>query len=155
MKIILDNNEYAFIDDRDITIQKSGKAASPDIMHNNDMIIPQEISNDAEMLKEMNRDELDVGQKMTSIDTRSRLHYTELSGVLTIDTWVGFGALPLSCMDFTRRKKRLQISLSGLGRQEGINMITGKRELESGNNKFADFTKKIFGIGGNNQQVQK
>jgi hypothetical protein len=80
---------------------------------------------------------------MTSIDMRTRLHPMEMNSVLAMDTLVALGICPTVCLSYTRQKKRLNVSLNGLGRQEYVDIVAGKRELEQ-NVGFGDRLKNIF-----------
>ena len=100
-----------------------------------------------ESLKELNDDTLDKHSRMSGIDMRSRLHYTEISSILGVDTLVMFRLLPVSCLSFTRQKKRLAVSLSGKGREDIVNIVGGKREHEerAGSGGFMDKMKGFVG----------
>lgn len=81
-------------------------------------------------LKELNSDELDPKTRMSSIDMKARLSYLEISGLLQIDMLVTMGFLPVDVGHFTRQKKRLSVSLKGLGRQEIIDIVRGDIEKD-------------------------
>lgn len=80
-----------------------------------------------EILKNLNDDSSD-DSKMSNIDLRSRLHFSEISGILAIDTLVSFSFIPERCLTFTRQKKRLAVSLGGQGRKEIVDIASAKRE---------------------------
>jgi len=79
-------------------------------------------------LKELNNDDRDPSTKMTGIDLRTRLAFTEVSAILAVDTLVAFNFIPKNCLIFTRQKKRLCVSLAGKGRQEIVDIVAGKKE---------------------------
>lgn len=81
-----------------------------------------------EALKELNDDSYDEKTRMSEIDMRTRLFYSEIAGLLAIDTLVSFRFLPKSCLLFTRKKKRLNVSLKGLGREEIVNITTNQED---------------------------
>lgn len=83
-------------------------------------------------LRELNDDSNSSNSKMSNIDMRSRLHYTEIGSILAVDTLVDFNFLPTECLSFTRQKKRLAVSLKGRGREEIVQIVGGKREQEQG-----------------------
>lgn len=83
-----------------------------------------------EALGELNSDEI-TDTKMTSIDMRGRLHHAEVSSILALDALVSLQVCPSAMLSFTRRKKRLSVSVDGKGRTEIVNLVTGKQELES------------------------
>lgn len=82
-------------------------------------------------MEELNKDELDSDTKMSSIDMRSNLHYTEISGLLACDALVMFRVLPQRCLNYTRQKKRLAPSLNGMGRNQQVAIVAGKRDVEA------------------------
>lgn len=98
----------------------------------NEGIIP--INNPTELgetLKELNKDEIDYESRMSGIDMRARLYPSEISSILALDALVAFGICPTRSLAFTRQKKRLSVSQMGLGRKEIVDIVGGKRELET------------------------
>ena len=95
------------------------------------------------IVKEMNDDSLDTNN-FSAIDMKTRLHSAELSSIIVHDTIVSLGCLPAICSNTTRMKKRLAISLNGLGRKESVDIVRGEREQR----KSGNFMGKLFG-GGN------
>lgn len=107
------------------------------------LIQPTEIG---ESLRELNDDRLEAETRMSGIDLRTRLHYLELNHVLAMDALVAFGIAPTRCLGFTRQKKRLAVSLNGKGRDDIVQVVAGKRELErqAGSGGFMDKMKGMF-----------
>jgi hypothetical protein len=107
-------------------------------------------NSDAELIKEMNRDDIEETTGMSSIDMRARLHNVEITALLAFDAIVGFNFLPKNCLPFTRQKKRLSVSIEGKGRTESRDIFIGKKEEQA---------KAGFNIFGNkqkdNQVIQK
>lgn len=94
-----------------------------------------EIKSETELgqsLKELNKDSIEFGQNMTSIDLRSRLHYAEIIGIVQYDFLIAINFLPLKCLPLTRIKKRDNVSLDGKGRSEIVEIVAGKRATDSG-----------------------
>jgi hypothetical protein len=83
-----------------------------------------------EVIKELNKDELEPTTRMSGIDMRSRLHHLEISSILAVDSLVALGCLPTRCLAFTRQKKRLAVSLDGSGREDIVRIVGGRREHE-------------------------
>ena len=110
-----------------------------------------EVSDIAESLKELNKDEINEKQ-LSAIDLRCRIESSELSGILTIDTLIGFRVLPAECQNFTLRKKRLSVSLNGKGRDEIVQMVIGdvKKKQQQG---FGGKLKGLFGISPKNNET--
>ena len=104
-------------------------------------------------LKELNKDSIEGDTRMSGIDMRARLHPLEISSILALDALVSLRIMPTSCLAFTRQKKRLSVSLEGKGREEIVNIVAGKRELDAkaGMGGFMDKAKGFLGIGGNEQ----
>ena len=107
-----------------------------------------------EALKELNNDDLSSETRMSGIDMRSRLHYLELAGILQFDSLIMFRFLPKSALPFTRQKKRLAVSLNGLGRQEIKDIVSGKleRDKQMSGGSLGDKIKGIFSPNNNGGQ---
>lgn len=106
-------------------------------------------------LKELNKDTLEPGTRMSSIDMRANLHYVELSSILACDALVMFRVLPVTCLNFTRQKKRLSPSLQGKGREDIVNIVSGKKEMDAktqSGTSLGDRLRGLFGKGGGDQQ---
>lgn len=107
-----------------------------------DDIIPiQSTTELGDSLKELNKDDIDLTSRTSDIDLRARLHYLEISSILALDALVAFGICPTRCLAFTRQKKRLSVSLMGQGRKEIVDVVAGKRELET--NQGMSFMQKL------------
>lgn len=83
----------------------------------------------AQALIELNKDS--IGDKNSEIDLRARLHPVEVSSLLALDSLVAIGFLPIQTLAFSRQKKRLSVSLQGLGRKEIISVVSGNQEAEA------------------------
>lgn len=125
-------------DDKTLTIPEFSEQGTQNIMQ------PTEIG---ESLRELNDDQLDPNTRMSGIDMRTRLHPAEINSVLAMDSLVSLGVLPTRCLAFTRQKKRLAVSLSGKGRDDIVQVVAGKRELDQkmGAGGFMDRMKGMFG----------
>ncbi len=110
----------------------------------------KERSDLAESLKELNDDTKDAVDGMSGIDLRTRLHFTEIAPILASDTLVSFNFLPKKCIDFTRQKKRLAVSVGGKGRDEIVKITGGYQEEQSGKSLFNKIG-GAFGNGGGNK----
>lgn len=104
----------------------------------NDLIQPTELG---ESLEHLNKDEVEP-DKMTSIDMRGRLHHAEISSILALDSLVSIGVCPSALLSFTRRKKRLSVSVDGKGRTEVVHITTGKQENDR--KKLGDYFTGMF-----------
>ena len=110
---------------------------TPTVFTNSDSGIEnvQEISDTAQTLKELNSDAVD-GDKFSSIDMKTRLANIEISGIIALDTLVGLDFLPEQASFISRSKKRLAVSLKGIGRQEVVQIAQGMRDKEQGKSAF-------------------
>jgi hypothetical protein len=97
-----------------------------------------------EALVDINKDELDHTSQST-IDLRAHLHPAETCAVLCMDALVGLKVLPHSCLTFTRQKKRLSISVNGVGRQQTVDIVTGKKQEDKPLLGTLDKLKGVFG----------
>jgi hypothetical protein len=126
-----DDNDDGEIDDDEINDQ-----GIQDIMEPTEM---------GEVMKELNKDDLESGTRQSSIDLRARLHYIEHSNLLAVDSLVGFNFLPQSCLALSRQKKRLSVSLDGMGRKEIVQIATGNPGKEDGERFWDRMKKGLFG----------
>lgn len=101
---------------------------NPQYFQNSGTVNVIEPSPEGEMLKELNNDTRNPDNKMSGIDMRSRLHFSEISGILAVDTLVSFNFIPQRCLIFTAQKKRLAVSLGGKGRQEIVDIAVGRKQ---------------------------
>lgn len=100
-------------------------------------------------LKELNADSINAETRMSAIDMRTRLHPTEISSVLAIDSLVALGVLPQRCLPLSTQKKRLNVSEMGKGRQEMVELVAGKREQDvkmGAMNRMGEGIKGFFGM---------
>lgn len=120
------------------------ESVSPELSVQN-IVQPTELG---ETLKELNMDNITPNTRMSGIDMRSRLHYSEISSVLAIDALVALGVLPTKCLAFTRQKKRLAVSLQGKGREEIVQIVGGKRDMDAkaGMGGMGDKMKNFMGM---------
>ena len=79
-------------------------------------------------LQELNKDDIDPGTKMSSIDMRSRLESQEISQLTAVDFLVCVGFLSPNTLNLTRQIKRLKVSEKGKGRGEQVSIIQGKKD---------------------------
>lgn len=97
-------------------------------------------------MQEMNKDSVDPGG-YTDIDTKSRLSTMEIGSILTLDTWVRMGALPFECLALSRGRKRLNVSINGLGRSELRDMAVADRDRKiPAPGGFMTGLKSMFGM---------
>ena len=104
-------------------------------------------------LKELNKDDIEVVSRMSGIDMRARLHHIEVASVLALDALVSLRVIPTKCLAFTRQKKRLSVSIDGKGRDDIVNIVAGKRDMEAkgGMGGFGDKIKGFMGFGGKSE----
>jgi hypothetical protein len=148
------------IDLREPDLDKDGITGKVEVLNNpnfvggeTEIITP---NNDSELIKELNRDELEGEMGMSSIDMKANLYPIEHTAIMAFNSLVSFRFLPKNCLPFTRVKLRLSRSLilprniEGVGGRQSVEMITGKKELDakSGFNLFGNKQQ-------NNQVVQK
>ncbi len=102
-------------------------------------------------LRELNADAVNPDTRMSAIDMRTRLHPIEISSVLAVDSLVALGVLPQKCLPLSTQKKRLNVSEMGKGRQEMVELVSGKREQDikmGGMARMGEGIKSFFGMGG-------
>ena len=110
-----------------------------------DPITPIKESNDlAETIKELNDDSLK--DKFSNIDMKTRLAQIEISSIIALDSLVALNFLPIEVGDITRSKKRLAVSLNGLGRGEIVSIAQGVHDQQS-NRSIMERMGGFFGVG--------
>lgn len=107
----------------------------------------QEISDTAQTIKELN-DDFVQSDKFSAIDMKTRLEAIEISSIIALDSLVALDFLPQEASFITRSKKRLAVSLKGLGRAEIVQISQGLQDKEQGKNAFQRMG-SLFG--GNNK----
>lgn len=127
--------------------QAEAVAASSGPKGDSGMTTVQEETELGQSLKELNLDQLEQSTGMSGIDMRARLHPIESAAVLALDALVGMQVLPTSCLTFTRQKKRLSVSNQGKGREEIVDVVTGKREHDKNKQSggMAEWAGKMMG----------
>ena len=118
-----------------IKIEKQTSVKTKDLVPTNNyndtgIITPTEISELQGSLQELNNDTVNLINRTSGIDLRTRLYNTEIASITVLDTLVAFNFLPMSIVPFTLQKKRLAVSLKGKGRDEIVELVAGKRENE-------------------------
>ena len=102
-------------------------------------------------LKELNLDSINPDTRMSQIDMRTRLASFEISAVLAVDSLVAIGVLPQRCLPLSTQKKRLNVSLDGIGREEMVQLVAGKREQDAKMGQMGGMMngiKSFMGMGG-------
>ena len=108
-------------------------------------IIPIKESSDiAQTIKELNDDAM--SNKFSNIDMKTRLVQIEISSIIALDSLVALGFLPVEVGTITRSKKRLAVSLNGMGRTEIVSIAQGLSE-QAGNKSIMERMGGFFGGG--------
>jgi len=84
-----------------------------------------------EVMDNLDSDRIDTVSNMSSIDFNSRLTATEIKDILILDEFIRLGIMNKN-IGLGRQKKRLSVSLGGLGRSEKVQIVAGDRENKSG-----------------------
>jgi len=119
----------------------SASILEPTVISNSEEIELSQTTEIGEALTELNKDNLDLSNKMSAIDMRTDLFPVEVAQLLAIDTLISMGMLPISCELFTRRKKRLNVSKYGIGRKQIVSIGAGRQEEQNSAGK--SFFEKI------------
>lgn len=122
---------------------KSEKIVNYNNQNTTSIIQPTEVG---EAMQQLNSDEINPITRMTDMDMRSRLTGYEIPYIMRLDSLVAMGFLPHNCLSITRQKKRLSVSLMGLGRTELVEMMAGKKqhEVETSGGSFVDKIKNFI-----------
>jgi len=111
----------------------------------NRMMGEQQITQESDLkgvMKELNSDEIEKHTGFASIDTRARLHPFEIVSMTVHDTIISLNCLPKICLNTTRCKKRLSVSINGKGREEMVKIVQGERENDA--KKSGGMLSKLF-----------
>jgi hypothetical protein len=95
----------------------------------------------ADAMKTLDTDTTDKSL-FSSIDFNARLTSFEINSIMIIDEFQRLGILPSEAA-LTRNKKRLSVSLQGLGRTEKVQIAQGQREHQSGSG-IGDRMRNLF-----------
>lgn len=79
-------------------------------------------------MEELNRDIVEDGRQVSSIDQRARLEYIESVNLGICDFLVAIGFFPSKVGELFRQKKRLSVSIQGKGRDELVEISKGAKE---------------------------
>lgn len=93
------------------------------------------------VMKTLNEDVIEKGTGFSSIDTKTRLTFDDVRNITVHDTIIALQCLPTSCLATTRVKKRLAVSIKGLGREEMVRLVQGQREHMEGQSSGGFFNK--------------
>jgi hypothetical protein len=91
----------------------------------------QEASDVAQTIKELNDDKVEA-DSFSNIDMKTRLVSIEISSIIALDSLVALDFLPCETSFITRSKKRLSVSLNGLGRGEIVQIAQGMKDQQQG-----------------------
>lgn len=93
----------------------------------------QMITEQAELvgvIKEFNYDVINH-ENMSNIDFNTRLLRVEEPSITSFETCGTAGLIPKRWLALPRKKKRNLVSIGGEGRKEGVQMVVGKREMDT------------------------
>ena len=107
-----------------------------------------------EVIENLDRDVVDKGSNLTTIDFNTRLHASEMGGIVALQMLhtLGVGGSAVSLI--ARSIKRHKVSLNGLGREEKVRIIQGEREHETDGNDTSLFG-KLKGFMGSKENAEK
>lgn len=118
-----------------MTLDDDLEKAGNEIMFKEETELGQVMSN-------LDSDDVDKTTGMSSIDFNTRLQDGEISSMMITDEFIRMGILPKE-IGITRQKKRLAVSLKGMGREEKVRIVAGERERQAGGS-FMDKVKGLF-----------
>ena len=149
-KIILNGRSVTFEDNKVDNIYSTNEIQPSHQDHGTTNISePTELG---ETLKEAFYDKVDPVTRTSAIDLRANLDPYEARSILALDALVALGVLTKKVLPFSIQKKRLSVSVRARGRNDIVNIVSGKRDQDSnigGVNKVKNF----FGMGGQKSGV--
>jgi len=144
MKIKLDGERIISKSDNSAKVVKADILNS-DIFDN--QIIPiNQPTELGESLKHLNDDSVEQDTRMSGIDMRANIHPVEKSPLLAIDIAVALGVLPKKCLMLSRQSKRLSVSVNAMGRNNIVDVVSGKQEQDARKMGGGSILSKIGGI---------
>lgn len=103
-----------------------------------------------ESLKYLNDDSFDFNTRVSDIDMKARLHPMQVAAITAWEWLVKNNGIPENSGALTRLLKRNSVSIKGLGRQEMVDMVRGKKEqdIKMAGGGMMNNIKSGLGLGG-------
>ena len=118
----------------------------PTLIHNDDVLIPQKISESKEAMHELNED-IEGADSFSPIDFKTRLHGQMIPQMAALEGSHFMGFLPSKSRKVLRLVKRIMVSEGGLGRKEAIELNQTLKGQEENKKSVMDRVKNAFGFG--------
>lgn len=119
-------------------LDKDGKVGGiENLSRNMDIIRPQQKSETAESIENINKDVIDAS-RLSTMDFLSRINPHEYEAMTKIDVLIAYQFLPISASWINRTRMRKSISLKGLGREEIVKIVQGMEEKQVKKSGFID-----------------
>lgn len=96
-----------------------------------------------EVFDNLDNDRVDEQTKFSKIDFNSRLSHADINNCMVFDELKALGIMPENAQISTQ-KKRLSVSLKGLGRAEKVQIASASRDADLAN-KGGGFFSKLMG----------
>lgn len=122
---------YKFIEEKDNSTKKDINVKNSFNQLEMGMQPVQETSDIAQTIKELNDDDV-TEDRFSNIDMKTRLHSSEISSIIALDSLIALKFLPENTSFIPRSKKRLAVSQDGKGRNEIVEISKGIREETTG-----------------------
>lgn len=97
-----------------------------------------------EVTENMNKDEIEPGIEMSTMDKMSRLHPVQIPAIVVWDYLVKSNFLMTDALHVSRQVKRLEVSRDGLGRNEWVEVVGRKNEVDA-KKGLGNALRKTFG----------
>jgi hypothetical protein len=97
-----------------------------------------------EVTENMNKDEIEAGIDMSTMDKMSRLHPVQIPAIAVWDYLVKSNFLMADALHVSRQIKRLEVSREGQGRTEWVEVVGRKTETEA-KKGLGSMMRKTFG----------
>jgi len=114
-----------------LDLDGDGQTGGVEALSQQSNVIPvKETSELGDAITEFNKDDLS-GDRLSSIDFRSRINNFEIAPMIALDSLIGMGFIPTKAGILNRVKMRKSVSLGGAGRKEFVDIVVGKTQRDS------------------------
>lgn len=120
-----------------VDLDGDGKSTTEVVSRISDIIRPDQKSETAESIENINKDVIDAS-RLSTMDFLSRINPHEYDAMTKIDVLIAYQFLPISASWINRTKMRKSVSLKGLGREEIVKIVQGMEEKQVKKSGFID-----------------
>lgn len=83
-----------------------------------------------EVIRDINSDTIDPETRQSGIDLRANILPISHISLTALESLVSMKICPSNCLGFTRQFKRNSVSINAMGRNNTVDIVAGKKQLE-------------------------